>query len=157
MAEGFDLVSDWVLDAPPGEVWAVLRAVEAWPLWWPSVRRVATLAAGDSDGIGAAHRLVWQGALPYRLAITTEVAAIEPGRRIAVRARGDVEGAGTWTLRPEGGSGTAVRYVWRVGVDKAWMRRLLPILKPIFAWNHGKVMVAGEAGLRRHLATRARR
>jgi len=34
------------------------------------------------------------------------------------------------------------------------MRRLLPVLRPVFAWNHDKVMQAGDAGLRRHLAAR---
>ena len=152
--DAFDLVTDWALDAPPDEVWAVLRAVEAWPLWWRSVRRVETLAVGDAEGIGAVHRLVWQTALPYRLTITTEISAIEPGRRIEVRASGDVEGTGTWSLRPGAEGGTAVRYVWRVGVGKPWMRRLLPVLRPVFAWNHDKVMQAGDAGLRRHLAAR---
>lgn len=154
MADGFDLVTDWALDAPPDEVWAALRAVEAWPLWWPSVRRVETLATGDADGIGAIHRLLWQTALPYRMTITTEVSAIEPRRRIEVRARGDVEGSGTWSLAPGAGGGTVVRYVWRVGVGKPWMRRFLPVLRRVFAWNHVKVMEKGATGLQRHLAER---
>ena len=154
MAQAFELVTDWRLDAPPEEVWAALRAVEAWPQWWPSVLRVEVLAAGDADGIGAVHRLLWQTALPYRLTITSAVAAIEPGRRIEVRVSGHVVGTGTWTLGAGAGGGTAVGYLWRVDVGRPWMRWLLPALRPVFAWNHGKVMARGGDGLRRHLAAR---
>jgi uncharacterized protein YndB with AHSA1/START domain len=152
MAEEFDLVTDWRLDAPLAAVWATLRDVEAWPGWWASVRRVETLEAGGREGVGAIHRLTWQTALPYRLTLATEVTAVEPMRRIAVRATGDVEGTGLWTLASAADGATAVRYVWRVGVTKPWMRAMLPVLKPAFAWNHGKVMAIGGEGLRRHLA-----
>jgi hypothetical protein len=32
------------------------------------------------------------------------------------------------------------------------MRALAPLLRPVFAWNHGTVMRRGEAGLTRLLA-----
>ena len=128
-----------------------MRAVEDWPAWWPSVRRVEPVAAGDRDGVGAVYRLTWQTALPYTLALATEVTANDPVRRIEVRARGDVEGTGTWTLRPKAGT-TLVRYCWRVGVTRAWMRVGLPLLRPAFAWNHGKVMEAGRFVLGQHVA-----
>ena len=66
-APQFDLVTDWAFEAPPERVWAILRAVEDWPSWWPSVRKVEPVAAGDGDGVGAIHRLTWQTALPYTL------------------------------------------------------------------------------------------
>jgi hypothetical protein len=62
-----------------------------------------------------------------------------------------VEGTGIWTLCPEAGM-TVVSYVWRVGVTQAWMRACLPLLRPVFAWNHGKVMEAGRLGLQQRLA-----
>ncbi|BGE85502.1 MULTISPECIES: hypothetical protein [Methylosinus] len=43
--------------------------------------------------------------------------------------------------------GTVARYDWRVNVSKSWMSALAPILKPVFAWNHGVVMRRGETGL----------
>lgn len=154
MDNEFDLVTIWDLDAPLDPVWSTLRAVEQWPDWWRSVRQVEPLADGDSQGVGAVHRLVWQTALPYRLTLDTMVTAVEPPERIEVRAWGDVEGTGIWSLSRDSKGATVVRYVWRVGVGKPWMRRLLPILKPVFAWNHRKVMAIGGAGLRRHLARR---
>jgi uncharacterized protein YndB with AHSA1/START domain len=153
VAEEFDLVTDWDIDAPLAEVWNALRAAEAWPTWWPSVRRVELLVAGDAQGVGATHRLNWRTALPYDLVLETEVVAVDIERRIEVRARGDVEGVGIWSLGANPGGATTVRYVWRVSVAKPWMRHLLPLLKPAFAWNHRKVMSAGEAGLQRLVAS----
>jgi uncharacterized protein YndB with AHSA1/START domain len=147
----FDLVTDWVFEVPPERVWTILRAVEDWPSWWPSVRKVEPVSAGDGDGVGAIYRLTWQTALPYSLVLATEVTAIDPMRRIEVRAQDDVEGTGTWMLRHEAGT-TFVRYVWRVGVTRAWMRVGLPLLRPAFAWNPGKVMEAGRLGLQQRIA-----
>lgn len=155
MVNDFDLATEWKLDAPIDEVWATLRAVEQWPRWWPSVRQAEPIAAGNEMGIGATHRLVWKTALPYCLTLTTKVIAVEPTHRIEVRAWGDVEGTGIWFLRRDARGATIVRYVWRVSVNTPWMRRILPILKPVFAWNHVKVMGVGGVGLRRHLAERA--
>jgi hypothetical protein len=41
-----------------------------------------------------------------------------------------------------------------VEVTKPWMRALAPLLRPVFTWNHGKVMGWGYEGLRRELAAR---
>ena len=37
-------------------------------------------------------------------------------------------------------------------MTKPWMIALSPILRPVFAWNHGKVMGWGYDGLTRKLA-----
>jgi hypothetical protein len=42
-------------------------------------------------------------------------------------------------------------YVWRVELARGWMRRLAPVLTPLFRWNHDGVMRAGGAGLARLL------
>jgi len=58
-----------------------------------------------------------------------------------------------WTLVQEGGDVLAT-YDWRVRAAKPWLRRLSPVLRPVFAWNHRWAMAKGEAGLRRDLARR---
>ena len=45
-----------------------------------------------------------------------------------------------------------MRYDWIVEVTKPWMRLSAPLLRPVFAWNHGKVMGWGYQGLTRKLA-----
>ena len=44
------------------------------------------------------------------------------------------------------------RYDWIVELTKPWMRSLAPILRPVFAWNHNKVMEWGRDGITRKLA-----
>ena len=55
------------------------------------------------------------------------------------RAEGELRGLGRWTLRADGAQ-TAVRYEWIVAVTKPWQRRLAPLLRPVFHWNHNVVM-----------------
>jgi len=46
------------IGAPPGEVWAVMRDVERWNLWTPSIKRIKRL---DTGPFGAGSRaLVFQ-------------------------------------------------------------------------------------------------
>ena len=77
-AAEFRLVTDWRLDAPIGEVWAVLEAVDAWPDWWRAVVRVEVMESGDAKGIGAVWRMTWRTALPYQLAFDMRVTRIDP-------------------------------------------------------------------------------
>jgi uncharacterized protein YndB with AHSA1/START domain len=150
----FDLVSEWRLDAPPAEVWDALVDVAAWPGWWPSVRSVVRIRNGDADGLGACHRIVWTTALPYRIAFDTETVAVAPMRRIEAKASGALEGRGIWLLEPSG-AGCVVRYRWQVRPIKPWMRLAAGLLRPVFAWNHGKVMERGQRGLADFLAGRS--
>ncbi|MFX4427889.1 hypothetical protein ABTA68_19880, partial [Acinetobacter baumannii] len=85
-------------------------------------------------GIGAVNRFTWATALPYDLSFDMTVAAMEPMRRIEGCATGELEGLGVWTLSRSDGSTTA-RYDWHVDAAKPWMRRLAPLLAPVFAWN----------------------
>jgi hypothetical protein len=47
----FELVTEWGFQAPLARVRAILRAVEDWPSWRPSVRWVEPVGAGDRDGV----------------------------------------------------------------------------------------------------------
>jgi hypothetical protein len=151
----FELVTHWRLDAELVRVWERLCDSDSWPSWWPSVAKVELLRPGrDPDGVGAIRRLHWKTALPYDLVFDVEMIAIEPMRRIEGRAFGELDGVGIWTLHREAGA-TIIRYDWQVDVTKPWMRRLAPILRPVFAWNHKVVMRRGEAGLAKRLSAAA--
>lgn len=152
-AQTFDLVTEWRLDAPVEAAWTALVAVEDWPSWWPMVRSVTPISAGDALGLGAVRRLEWATALPYSLAFEVETVRVEPMAVIEGRARGELDGLGRWTLTPDG-SATRVRYDWQVALTKPWMRRLALLLRPVFAWNHGVVMDSGRKGLEALLARR---
>lgn len=150
----FDLTSHWRIHAPVDEVWTALTDPATWPDWWPYVRSVHPLRDGGPDGVGAIWRIDWSTRLPYRIVIEVETVESVRHRRLRGRSRGELDGEGLWTLRPDA-RGTDVTYVWRVGLTQAWMRWAAPLFAPVFRWNHDGVMRAGEAGLRRRLESPA--
>lgn len=147
----FRLSSVWRLAAPIDVAWNALKDPETWPQWWPYVRSVRTLRPGGADGLGSVRRIAWATRLPYGFVI--EVEAVEVRRHECLRAlsRGQLHGEGVWTLRADGPV-TEVSYVWSVELTKPWMRRLSPLLAPVFRWNHHEVMRAGGLGLASYLA-----
>ncbi|MEW6414804.1 MAG: SRPBCC family protein [Pseudomonadota bacterium] len=142
----FELVSEWHLAAPPEAVWQVLEATEAWPLWWPEIRRVDLLAPGGENDEGAVRRTWWTSHLPYGFVIDFVTRAADKPHLLAVEARGDLVGMGRWEIAAIP-VGSRVRYFWQVHPHKAWMRWLAPLLAPVFAWNHHAVMKDGAAGM----------
>ncbi len=152
-ATQFHLITDWAFDAPLEAVWRALKEPEEWPAWWRAVEKVERLQAGDANGVGAVRRITWRTALPYTLAFSMRVTRIEPMTLIEGRAEGELDGIGRWTFCPDGGR-TYVRYDWIVDVTKPWMQATAPLLRPVFAWNHGKVMGWGYEDLTRKLAAR---
>ena len=147
----FVLVTQWRIEADRDAVWEALKHPLEWPRWWPYVRAVEELDAGDADGVGARYRFHWGSRLPYSIRLLTTVTEIVKPQTISARAEGDLRGTGTWRLDGNDRE-TRVEYTWSVDLDRVWMRALLPVLRPAFAWNHNAVMAAGEIGLRRHLA-----
>jgi uncharacterized protein YndB with AHSA1/START domain len=157
-AAQFHLVTEWVLPAPPAAVWEALTHPEDWPAWWRAVEQVDMIEPGDADGLGALRHFTWRTALPYRVRFNMRITRIEPMTLIEGRADGELRGLGRWTVTPEGREGEAgreathVRYDWIVELDRPWMRTLAPLLRPVFVWNHNKVMAWGYEGLIRKLA-----
>ncbi len=153
MPRRYSFVTVWELGAGPAPVWDAIRDVERWPEWWPSVRSVDLLDRGAPDGLGAAHRFTWRGRLPYTLTFDMRVTEVEPRRRLAGAATGELQGAGAWTLEPVPG-GTRARYDWDVTTTRPWMNALAPLLESAFRWNHDSVMRLGGEGLARRLGCR---
>jgi len=149
-ATRFDLVSEWRLASSPEQVWHELTRPEDWPNWWRAVRDVQSIKDGDANGVGAVRRFTWRTALPYTLSFEMTATRVEPMSVIEGRARGELDGTGRWTLRPEG-AGTHVRYDWMIDVTVPWQVALAPVLRPLFAWNHGVVMGWGHTDLKTRL------
>jgi uncharacterized protein YndB with AHSA1/START domain len=145
-------ITQWWFDAPIERVWDAIRDSEKWPEWWRSVVSVEKIRPGDADGVGDVRRYTWRGRLPYELTFDMKTTRVEELHRIEGTASGELEGRGIWRLVSEE-SGTSVRYDWNVRATKRWMRLLAPVARPIFAWNHDKVMADGERGLRKLLGT----
>jgi hypothetical protein len=138
----------WLLAADPTRVWAVVRAVEDWPTWWPSVRSVAPVPA--APGGGPTWRFTFGTRLPYTMVFDAEVLRDDPMVGVETRVSGRVEGHGSWAVQPvEGGS--EVRFDWSVRPTLRWMRLLSPVARRVFAWNHEALMVEGGAALAEEL------
>jgi len=150
----FILTSRWRLHASADRVWAVLTDVEAWPRWWRYVRAAHVESRGAADHVGDVARIDWGSALAYgvRLRVTTTLA--ERPRQLEARAEGDLHGRGLWLLEPAADGAVDVTYRWDVVLHRPWMRRLAPLLRPLFEWNHFVVMRAGARGMARRLGCR---
>jgi hypothetical protein len=151
MAEYYEFVTIWRLEAPLDKVWAEIKTSETWSEWWKGVLRVEKLKDGDLEGIGAVHRSTWKSALPYKLIFDSETVRVEEPNLIEVRAFGELDGIGLWTLTAENGTTTHVRYDWKVRTTKSWMNFLAPVAKPFFKWNHDTIMHWGGQGLAKKL------
>jgi hypothetical protein len=145
-------------DATPEEVYHVLSHGELLPEWWKGVYLEAEpLEPGTGPHVGAKFRAKARGFLPYRLNFLLETIELAPNRVVAVKVIGDFDGRWRATLSPKNG-GTHVDLVWETTLKRPWMRRLAPLLRPVFARNHYWTTPRGEAGLKAYLAAeRARR
>ncbi|MBV9463374.1 MAG: polyketide cyclase [Verrucomicrobiae bacterium] len=124
--------------------------------WWPDVYlEVRQTAPARADGTGRQFRLLTKGKLPYRLRWSTEIVEASRPQMFTLRATGDFEGRGIWSLRQEG-EDVAIEFDWRLRAEKPLLRSLSFCLKPLFSWNHRWAMARGEESLQVELARRHR-
>lgn len=145
MAE-YRLLSLWRIEAPLEEVYAAIHDTPNWPDWWPAVKKVEEVAAGDPDGINSVLRYSWQGKFPYRMVFQVRATHIERLVAIEGTVEGDLEGIGHWHFsRQEGAS--VVRYEWHVRSTRWWMNLIAPFARAMFIRNHGVIMRQGAERL----------
>jgi uncharacterized protein YndB with AHSA1/START domain len=152
-SRGYDLVSDWVIDAPAARVWDVLADPGlTWPLWWPGMRTrsVSVPRAAVVGSSGELEVRPWR--YGYRLRLGLRVESADSPRHALLRASGDLAGTADVTLTDRAPTGTHVHTEWRVVTCRPWMNLTADVLGPAFAAQHRRTMAAGEAGLRAYLA-----
>jgi uncharacterized protein YndB with AHSA1/START domain len=148
----FSLATTWRIPASPETVWSCLIHTETWPSWWKYVIAVDEISAGEPNGLNNVRHYVWRTALPYRLAMDLRVTELKPRQSIAVEVSGDLRGKGLCRLACQTApTETQVRFHWHVRTCKPWMDWFGDLSRPVFIWNHGKVMESGEQGLLRRL------
>jgi hypothetical protein len=148
----YRFVTQWQVEGSREEVYRIIEDAPGFVRWWPAVwLRVEVLEPGDAQGIGRVTRVVSKGWLPYILRWTARTVEKVFPERIVVRASGDFEGQGTWTFQ-QNGSCVEVLYIWEIAANKALLRYLSFLLKPIFSANHSWAMARGEESLRLELA-----
>jgi hypothetical protein len=146
----YNFTTHWHFDHPLEKVWDIIRSMDHWPDWWKYVKRVEKISEGPEGDIGTVRRIKWSTALPYSITFDSALTSVVQYKRMEGMAFGDLTGIGVWTFEPNG-TGTNVRYDWKVNITKPWMKFLEPVLKPVFKWNHDKVMQAGYTGLLKKL------
>ena len=151
MANEYVFVDEWDAAAPIEAVFDTLADGRTYPEWWRPVY-IAVEADGPA-AVGQVSRQHFKGRLPYHLHTTSRIVELDPPTRLAADVAGDLRGRGVWTLTPNG-SGTHVRFDWRVAADRPLLRVLTPVLRPLFRWNHNWAIARARDGLasyaRRH-------
>ena len=95
--------------------------------------------------------VVARGFLPYKLRFTLETTEVEEPTRIRSALHGDFEGSGEWRLREENGA-TIAELDHRPIVNKAFVKQLTPVLRPLFRANHNWTMKRGQERILTYLA-----
>ena len=149
----YRFLTTWLLDAPVEPVWDAIYDTDAWPSWWPGVRRVEELVIRGEDGVGGVSRFTFRSVLPYDLVFEMRSVRVERPRLLEGVASGELAGVGRWRFFEQDGV-TAVVYEWNVETTARWMNVLAPLGGPAFEWNHDRVMRAGGEGLAKLLGAR---
>ena len=125
---------------------------QTWPSWWKYVVAVEEMAAGDSSGINNVRRYYWRTCLPYSLMLNLRVTEIQVQQLVAVEVKGDLQGNGRCRLSSMPvADHTRLEFFWDVETCKPWMNWFTRLTRPVFVWNHSRVMRCGEQGLIRYL------
>ena len=150
----YRFVTRWRVEGTVDEVYRILDNPVDYVRWWPAVwLRAEIVDAGDANGVGKLLRFTSRGRLPYALRWTARTVEKNPPRTLVVKASGDFDGEGRWTLTQDG-SHVDIEYVWAIAVHKPIVRHLSFLLRPMFEANHRWAMARGEESLRLELARR---
>lgn len=140
MANRYHLVTDIRLSANPERVWEALTRSESSPSWWRWLRHVDVIDEGDERGVGARFRHKVATPLLYGVSYEGEVTRVVEPYLAEFEASGDFVGTGQFRLRPTEDGGTDFTFTWLVATPKRWMSLLGWVARPIFVWNHHRLM-----------------
>lgn len=136
------------------ELAEITRTPEDLARWWPAAFLDVT-GTGPSAEIrpGSEACCHVKGWLPHTLKFWGRVEDVVLGERFSVEVWGDFNGRMDCTVTQDGDY-CAVRFDWRVYVNKPFVRRLSFFLKLLFYSNHAWVMMLGLRSVNRELARR---
>jgi Polyketide cyclase / dehydrase and lipid transport len=150
----YHFITHWRARGTADEIFDLISRPLDYPRWWPSVYlQTEELEPGDDQGIGRRIRLHTKGWLPYTLLWeSSSIESVKP-HRLAIRANGDFNGRGIWSLEPDG-EFVNIAFDWKLTADKPLLRWLSFLLKPVFSANHRWAMARGLESLRLELLRR---
>jgi hypothetical protein len=139
VAREYVFVDEWDVDAPREEVYDALVDARTYPDWWKPVY----ISVEGDERVTRHH---FKGRLPYTLKMRAELVSSDRPNGFEVAVDGDLRGKGVWTLTEQGGK-THVRWDWIVFADRALLRYLTPVLRPLFRFNHNWAVARAREGL----------
>lgn len=143
-------VTLWRVAGNVDRVYRVLVDIENYPRWWPEVYLQVEPLTPLKKTIGDRVRLLTRGKLPYKIRWQSEIVQANPPHGFMIRATGDFDGRGIWSLKQQG-SDVVLTFDWRLRVQKRLIRSLSWLFKPLFRWNHRWAMARGRGGLSREM------
>jgi len=149
----YRFLDEWRLPADVERVYDLVGRPFEYPRWWG---QVFIAADGDSGEPAPGKKIAVEarGFLPYRLHFTLTTLEVDRPYRIHSRLDGDFEGTGTWLLSVDE-EGTRAQLDWRPSVQKAGVKQLSPVLRPLFRANHNWTMRRGQESALRVLGDEA--
>jgi uncharacterized protein YndB with AHSA1/START domain len=153
MAAEYVFLDEWDVDAPQDAVFQALADARTYPVWWTPIYR--EVEADGPPAVGCSSRQKFKARLPYTLSVVSTIVRLEPPREFEVEVDGDLGGRGVWTLTPSDGM-VHVAFDWRVNADRALLRILTPVLRPVFRYNHNVAIKQAIAGLEPYARTEGR-
>ncbi len=150
----YHFVTRWKVKSNVEEISDILGDAPDLVRWWPSVYLdVQEMKPGNAQGVGREISLYTKGWLPYTLHWQFRVTESKAPHGFTLSAFGDFVGTGIWTFAQEG-EWVNISYDWSIRADKALLKNLSFILKPLFSMNHQWAMRKGEESLRLKLRRR---
>ena len=128
------------LAARPRNIWETLAMSEDWVDWWRWLEEAEVLETGDPSGVGHRVRHRVSSPLRYRLTYEGEVTRAEENVMSRFEANGDLRGLGQFSLAETSPGATLITFHWLVETPKPWMNLLAPLARPLFIWNHHRLM-----------------
>lgn len=151
----YSFVTRWETPAAVERVWHVLQDSLHWPQWWASFKYVEEVSKGADNGIGSVRRYTLRSPMGYTLTFCLELTHIIDNNLISGKASGELVGTGTWIMARTNDM-TYIECQWEVATTKPWMNVLAFLLRPVFIYNHARVMRQGARYLAAKLADEVR-
>jgi hypothetical protein len=150
VTNSYYFITRWRVKASGEDVFDIISEPLEFPRWWPAVY----LEAQDLGNKRV--RFHTRGWLPYTLWFESTMTESDRPHRLAVRATGDFDGRGIWSI-VQNGEYCDITFVWKLTAKKPLVAALSFALKPMFEANHRWAMARGEESLLLELArSRAR-
>lgn len=147
MATRYRFLTEFELSSSPSAVEKTLRDVGNWNTWWSWARRIESLTS-EHGVVGARYRNRIATPLLYGFSYDTELVEVTD-ELIRLNVSGDLEGTGMFRFQETDSGGSFLSFDWSVETRKRWMNLLAPVARPIFIWNHHRLMSDFGGGLAR--------